>query len=141
MQTVATLDRDCLAHAKFTSAMDAIARSDTSGFLRSMRLDHHPADIGTWMSDIIQETALHFRLSEAALTGRDRAAAITRPRHVAIYLCRRLAGKSVGQIAARFDRDHSSICSAIKKIEQLRAADLDLDYSLRTIAGVLGRTI
>ena len=80
MQTVATLDRECLAHAKFTSAMDAIARSDTSGFLRSMRLNHRPADIGTWMSDIIQETALHFRLSEAALTGRDRAAAITRPR-------------------------------------------------------------
>jgi chromosomal replication initiator protein len=49
---------------------------------------------------------------------------VTMPRHIAIYLSRMLTRKSCPAIGRAFgDRDHTTVLSAISRIERLRAAD------------------
>jgi len=53
-----------------------------------------------------------------------RARAVARPRQVAMYLAKQLTPRSLPEIGRRFGgRDHTTVMHAIKKIEELRAAD------------------
>lgn len=59
--------------------------------------------------------ALGFRVE--ALTGQDRHKSVAFARHAAMYLCRHRAHASYPEIARAFDRDHTSVMSAVKKIK------------------------
>ena len=55
------------------------------------------------------------------------------PRHVAVWITRQLTGLSTIQIGKRFgDRDHSTIISALRKIDRLM--DSDRDFAKRVSA-------
>ncbi len=58
---------------------------------------------------------------------------ITRPRQVAMYLARHLTGKSLPVIARHFDRDHTTVIHAVRRIEQLRSEDQELDNDIRLL--------
>ena len=53
---------------------------------------------------------------------------IARPRQVAMYLAKKLTPRSLPEIGRRFGgRDHTTVMHAVKRIEELRAADSELN--------------
>jgi chromosomal replication initiator protein len=56
-------------------------------------------------------------LSRDQLLSSSRAVAVTRARHLAMYLTRELTALSLAEIARCFDRDHSTVLHAIRRVE------------------------
>ena len=142
----ATIDRECLAHQTFLATMDAIARHDTLGFTQHMGASFTSAgrrtsrNAGTWIRDIKLEVAEFYDLTVRDLDSRDRTKPVARARHIAMYLSRKLTDRSIAQIGIAFEhRDHSTIVSAIKKIEMLRTADRQTDDDIVTLTGLFER--
>lgn len=63
-----------------------------------------------------------------------RRAETVRPRHVAMYLAKRLTTKSYPQIGIAFNRDHTSVLHAVKRITEARLEDEDLDFTLADLS-------
>lgn len=140
--TDAQLDR--IAHDRFLAAMDGIRRGDSEPFVAYMMGSAPPATFGrqVWISDVKTEVALFYVVGEAELEGRDRDARIVRIRNVAMYLARKLTGRSLAQIARAFgNRDHTTVLNGIRRIEAQRTADDRLDAELTALARVFGRTL
>lgn len=72
------------------------------------------------------------------LSGR-RAQEIIKPRHIAMYLTKRMTTLSLPAIGRQFaGRDHTTILSAIRKIERQRAEDTALNYEIAKIETLIG---
>ena len=63
------------------------------------------------------------------------------PRHVAMYLSRALTLKSFPTIGRAFNRDHTTVCSAVRKISGQLKSDPFLALSVSAIASRLGERI
>ena len=60
---------------------------------------------------------------------------IARPRQVAMYLSKKLTTKSLPDIGRKFTgRDHTTVIHAIKKVEELMAADKKFEYEVQDIS-------
>ena len=82
--------------------------------------------------DIIKFVARHYGLKVSEIKSRTNAKPIAFPRHVAMYLCRRLTDLSLPEIGKLFNnKHHSTVKYSIDKIDELRKSDEDLDRSLR----------
>jgi hypothetical protein len=67
-----------------------------------------------------------------------RTANLVRPRHMAMYLAKTLTKKSLPYIGRRFGgKDHTTILSAVSKIQKLRQVDLLLDGELNALADLI----
>ena len=67
-----------------------------------------------------------------------RAVAIARPRQIAMYLAKRLTTRSLPEIGRKFGgRDHSTVIHAVRRIEELRDTDRDVDGAVRVLLGQL----
>ena len=64
------------------------------------------------------------KLSDLKSTRRDRK--IARPRQIAMYLAKVLTTKSLPEIGAAFDRDHTTIIHAVRTIEDKITSDAGL---------------
>ncbi len=85
-------------------------------------------------ADIIKLVARHYGLKVSEIKSRTNAKPVSFPRHVAMYLCRRLTGMSLPEIGKQFNnKHHSTVKYSIDKIEELRAKDQDLDRTLRQL--------
>ena len=70
------------------------------------------------VSDILEVVSNHFSIRLQELLGRKRTRSISFPRHVAMYLSRKLTPLSLEEIGMQFDgRDHSTILHAERNIE------------------------
>lgn len=71
-------------------------------------------------ADEIKKTVCdYYKISLAQLTGSGRAAGITTPRYIAIYLCRIMLNMTFIEIGKEFgNRDHSTIMNACIKVEK-----------------------
>ncbi|MGJ0508910.1 MAG: helix-turn-helix domain-containing protein [Methylocystis sp.] len=58
------------------------------------------------------------------MTSRRRALEYSRPRQVAMYLTAKTTPQSLPAIGRRFERDHTTVLHAIRRIESLMARDL-----------------
>jgi chromosomal replication initiation ATPase DnaA len=68
-----------------------------------------------------------------------RTAKVVLPRQIAMYICRHTTSKSFPDIGRRFgDRDHTTVLSAVNKIERLRKADPEIDALVKSIAEEIG---
>ena len=67
----------------------------------------------------------HIDLVDMIGDGRNKR--LVRIRRIAIYLARRLTGKSLTKIGNAFDRDHTTILTALKRISEARATEPRLD--------------
>ena len=85
--------------------------------------------------DAIQRaTALHFSIGMDELLSRRRTRNVARPRQVAMYLSKTLTTRSLPDIGRRFaGRDHTTVLHAVRKIEEVRAQDKDIDMSIEAI--------
>lgn len=76
------------------------------------------------ISDVLHTVGVFYNLTLAELTGPSRTKKITLPRQIAYYLGRHLTNMSTPEIGRRIgDRDHTSVCWGIRKIEDLLPHD------------------
>ena len=80
----------------------------------------------------------HFELKPLDLVSARRARAVARPRQIAMYLAKRLTTRSLPEIGRKFGgRDHSTVIHAVRRIEELRDADREVDGAVRVLLGQL----
>jgi len=83
---------------------------------------------------IIEAAAKFHNLRSADITGSKRTRALTRPRHIAMYIARTHTNLSFPELGREFGgRDHSTIQHGYKKVKADLAIDPDLAYKVRLI--------
>lgn len=89
--------------------------------------------------EYIQEvTAQFYGLSRHDLISASRVGKLIRPRHVAIYLCRKFTKRSLSQISKRFGgRDHSSALHAVRKIAREMLTDENLAADIAALTALV----
>ena len=93
---------------------------------------------GLSIEAIQREVSTYFDVKLHDLRGPKRLQSVARPRMIAMYLARKLTGASFPEIGSRFGgKDHSTVISAVKKIEGLVAQDATLRSVVTTLEGHL----
>ena len=83
------------------------------------------------VDDIQKATADYFGLKQADLISERRTRAVARPRQAAMWLAKQLTTRSLPDIGRRFGgRDHTTVLHAVRRIDELRAADPQLARDL-----------
>jgi chromosomal replication initiator protein len=86
------------------------------------------------VDDIQKVTADYFGLKQADLISERRTRAVARPRQAAMWLAKQLTTRSLPDIGRRFGgRDHTTVLHAVRRIEELRAADPQLARDLEDL--------
>ncbi|MES2754018.1 MAG: chromosomal replication initiator protein DnaA, partial [Pseudomonadota bacterium] len=90
------------------------------------------------IDEIQKAVSAHFELKPLELISARRARAVARPRQIAMYLAKRLTTRSLPEIGRKFGgRDHSTVIHAVRRIEELRDSDRDIDSAVRVLMGQL----
>jgi len=86
------------------------------------------------VEDIQRAVCSHFRLSNADLLSKDRHKSVAFARQVAMYLCRQRLKCSFPELGRAFgNRDHTTVMSAVRRVEELRARDPQVNAHLEAI--------
>ena len=86
---------------------------------------------------IIEETARFYSLSPEEVRGQSRSKNVAMARQVAMYLIRTIIGSTIPltEIGKEFDgRNHATVLSSIRKVENLLRADPDMRATVRDIS-------
>ncbi len=90
------------------------------------------------IEEIQRRVADYYHVKMTDLLSARRAREIARPRQVAMYLAKRLTPRSLPEIGRRFgNRDHTTVMHAVKRIDELRAADQELDKDVAQLSRML----
>jgi chromosomal replication initiator protein len=90
------------------------------------------------IDEIQKKVAEHFNIKMAEMTSARRARIVARPRQVAMYLAKQLTPRSLPEIGRKFGgRDHTTVMHAVKKIEELTAADRALGEDVELLRRML----
>jgi chromosomal replication initiator protein len=91
------------------------------------------------VDDIQRVVCHHFKLRTSDLLSKDRHKSIAFARHVAMYLCKQRLKCSFPELGRAFgNRDHTTVMSAVRKVEQLRTSDPEVRAHLEAIERKLG---
>lgn len=126
----------------------ALLRTSTFAELRGRPLDEvfvrevlgTPASEKPLLSiDAIQKAvAAYYSIRIADLKGKRRHRGVSRPRMVAMYLCRQLTNASFPEIGLRFGgKDHSTVINACKRIDSLKGEEPDLGAAVESLRSQL----
>jgi len=86
------------------------------------------------VADIQKAVCSHFRLTSADLLSKDRHKSVAFARQVAMYLCRQRLKSSFPELGRAFgNRDHTTVISAVKRVESLRKRDPQVNAHLEAI--------
>jgi chromosomal replication initiator protein len=86
------------------------------------------------IDEIQKLVSAHFELKPLDLISARRSRAVARPRQIAMYLAKRLTTRSLPEIGRKFGgRDHSTVIHAVRKVEELRDSDRDIDTAVRVL--------
>ncbi|MBY0283352.1 MAG: chromosomal replication initiator protein DnaA [Sphingomonas sp.] len=86
------------------------------------------------IDEIQRAVSAYFDLKPIELISARRARVVARPRQIAMYLAKRLTTRSLPEIGRKFGgRDHSTVIHAVRRIEQLRDSDGDVDTAVRRL--------
>ncbi len=87
------------------------------------------------IEDIQKLVVNYYNLPMSDFLSSRRSRHIARPRQVAMYLSKKLTTKSLPDIGRKFTgRDHTTVIHAIKKVEELMAADKKFEYEVQDIS-------
>ena len=87
---------------------------------------------------IIALVARSYSLRPEDLRSRSRKRHISRPRQLAMYLCRRYTDASLKEIGRSLSRDHTSVMYAVDAVERRTLEEPQLRYQLEAISAKLG---
>jgi chromosomal replication initiator protein len=86
------------------------------------------------IEDIQKVVAGHFNVSKHDLLSARRTRTIVRPRQIAMYLAKTMTPRSYPEIGKRFGgRDHTTVLHAVRKVEELAAADEALKQEIELL--------
>ena len=74
-----------------------------------------------------------FGFAPLRLVGKQRSNVLVLARHVAMYLCRQITGRTLVEIGKEFRRDHSTVTYGIRRIAAARKRDLGLNKLLERL--------
>ena len=84
---------------------------------------------------IIRETSRYYNLDESEIRGQNRSKNIAEARQISMYLMRSLTNLSLVDIGREFEnRNHATVLSSIKKIEDLLKTDVNMSAKIRDIS-------
>ncbi|WP_224240544.1 chromosomal replication initiator protein DnaA [Hyalangium gracile] len=121
------------------SAIHSLSRQPvTVEFASQVLKDILPASRVVDVEVIQREVARYYKLTVEALKEDRRHKALAHARQVAMYLCRKLTKSSFPEIASRFNKDHSTVISSVRKIEAARETDPAVKRELEELEEKLG---
>ncbi|MGI9306279.1 MAG: chromosomal replication initiator protein DnaA [Gammaproteobacteria bacterium] len=83
---------------------------------------------------IKKKTAEFFRLPASELSSKRRHQSITRPRQIAMYLCRQMTNFSLPEIGMQFgNREHSTVLHSCRRIENKLKSDSKMQEDVRIL--------
>lgn len=90
------------------------------------------------VEDIQRAVANHYNVKMSDMHSARRSVTIARPRQVAMYLSKQLTSKSLPEIGRKFGgKDHTTVMHAIKRIEEIRASDMEMQEDLELLGRML----
>ncbi len=128
-------------------------RSALVGLLARSSLTGRPLDLGlaaevvghmvsqpsrVTSRQILKTVARAYGLEEDLLTGKSRRRAVTRPRNLAMYLCRRHTDDSYASIGKIFNRDHATVMYRVGQVERALMKEPKLPQELEFLEKRLG---
>ena len=128
-----SLTRVVAAHSLLLSGKE-ITLDMTQDVLKDML---RSIDRKTTIDEIQKKVAEHFNISVKELQSSRRARTVARPRQVAMYLAKQLTSRSLPEIGRKFDRDHTTVMHAVRKVEELIVEDQSLAENIE----ILRRTL
>jgi chromosomal replication initiator protein len=91
------------------------------------------------VEDIQRAVCHHFKLRSIDMLSKDRHKSIAFARHVAMYLCKLRLKCSFPELGRAFgNRDHTTVISAVRKVEALRGSDPEVRAHLEALERKLG---
>jgi chromosomal replication initiator protein len=91
------------------------------------------------VEDIQRIVCHHFKLRSGDLLSKDRHKSVAFARHVAMYLCKQRLKCSFPELGRAFgNRDHTTVMSAVRKVDHLRTSDSEVRAHLDAIERKLG---
>ncbi|MGH7440217.1 MAG: helix-turn-helix domain-containing protein, partial [Polyangiaceae bacterium] len=91
------------------------------------------------LEDIQRVVCHHFKLRSTDMLSKDRHKSIAFARHVAMYLCKQRLKCSFPELGRAFgNRDHTTIMSAVRKVEALRSSDPEVRAHIEALERKLG---
>jgi chromosomal replication initiator protein len=120
--------------------LDALSQTDSGEI--TLELAHKALSGGkpqlVAVPDIIDVVTTRFAVKRADLLSRKRNKSIAHPRHVCMYLARKLTGLSLEEIGGYFGgRDHSTVLHALRRIDNRRNEDPRLALALEELSDKL----
>jgi chromosomal replication initiator protein len=113
------------------------ASIDTAMVRETLRIGTKPAVVT--VDDVQRAVCEHYRIKLGQLTGKDRHREVALPRQVAMFLARVHLGTSFPQIGAKFEgKDHTTVMSAVRRVEKLLPDDPELRVTIDSLSVKLG---
>ncbi len=121
--------RRIVAHSQLLSKSE-ITLDMTQDILKDML---RSIDRKTTIDEIQKKVAEYFNISVKELQSSRRARTVARPRQIAMYLAKQLTSRSLPEIGRKFDRDHTTVMHAVRKVEDLIGTDSSLTESVNAL--------
>ncbi len=125
--------RRVVAHSQLLSDKE-ITLEMTQDVLKDMLRSF---DRRTTIDEIQKKVAEHFNISVKEMQSSRRARTVARPRQIAMYLAKQLTSRSLPEIGRKFDRDHTTVMHAVRKVEELILEDISLAENVDTLRRAL----
>ncbi len=103
-----------------------------------LKLDTYRIKKDVSIEDIARASAQFFEVSLADLKSKSRDQRYTHPRHIAMYVAYEKFNNTFKEIGNFFNRDHSSVVSAVEKIRGYLKTDSQLSKDINSIEERLG---
>ncbi|MGC8883944.1 MAG: chromosomal replication initiator protein DnaA [Bryobacteraceae bacterium] len=102
--------------------------------LQALRHMLHTSERRVTIDAVIRAVAERTGLQPAQLRQKTNAHEISRPRQIAMYLCRELTAASLPEIGRHFGgKHHTTVLHAIRKVEELRRTDPEINRLIQNI--------
>ena len=125
--------RRVIAHSQLLSDKE-ITLDMTQDVLKDMLRSF---DKRTTIDEIQKKVAEHFNISVKEMQSSRRARTVARPRQIAMYLAKQLTSRSLPEIGRKFDRDHTTVMHAVRKVEVLILEDSSLAENVDALRRML----
>jgi chromosomal replication initiator protein len=120
------------------AAIHSLTRQQISAELAAQVLkDILPAPKPVDASLIQKIVAGYFSVSLEELRQDRRHKQLAHARQMAMFLCRKLTRASLPELGARFNKDHTTVLAAVRKIERLQASDPLVQRQIAELEGQL----
>lgn len=121
--------RRIIAHTQLLPGKE-ITLENTQDVLKDMLRSY---DRRTTIDEIQKKVAEHFNISVKEMQSSRRARTVARPRQIAMYLAKLLTLRSLPEIGRKFDRDHTTVMHAVRKVEELIKEDTSVAESVEVL--------